>query len=144
MPQHKPLVLVADDETHILHVLSLKLTQAGCEVLTVEDGQAALRLARQHDIDLLITDHQMPLLSGIELARRLAADPATSFIPVMLLTARGYNIRPRRLEGTRIAHILTKPFSPTDLIDNVKRLIHDGVRNTAPPTDIPDMKPQAA
>lgn len=148
MTEHKPLILVADDESHVLHVVSLKLAQAGCDVLTAENGREALEAAQQHDINLLITDHQMPLLSGIELARRLAADDATSHIPVMLLTARGYTLRSKQLTGTRIAHVLTKPFSPTDLIDHVKRLIVEATNGANPQTVAAwppeDSKPEAA
>jgi two-component system, OmpR family, alkaline phosphatase synthesis response regulator PhoP len=76
-------ILVADDESHILHVVSLKLKNAGYRVLTARDGQEALEMAQQEKPDLLITDYHMPQLSGIELCRRLKQDPATSSIPAM-------------------------------------------------------------
>lgn len=123
-PTRRPLVLIADDETHILHVLSLKLGRADCDLLTAEDGRQALDLARRHPVDLVITDHQMPLLSGIDLARALAEEPATAHVPVLLLTARGYNIPRQRLEGTRVVAMLSKPFSPTELTDTVRQLLH--------------------
>jgi DNA-binding response OmpR family regulator len=123
MRVRKPLLLIADDETHILHVLTLKLGRAGFEILTAEDGQTALELALRHPVDLVITDHQMPLLSGLELARKLADDSRTAGVPVLLLTARGYNIAAQRLAGTRIAAMLSKPFSPTELTATVEQLL---------------------
>jgi len=57
-------ILVADDESHILHVVSLKLRNAGFQVVTARDGQEALELAQQEMPDLLITDYHMPQLSG--------------------------------------------------------------------------------
>src|SRR5215217_425240 len=85
-------ILVADDETHILNVVSLKLRNAGFRVLTAHDGQEALDLATQEIPDLLITDYHMPMLSGLELCRRMRQDPRTAAIPAIMLTARGYQL----------------------------------------------------
>ena len=74
-------ILVADDETHILHVVSLKLRNAGFNVLTARDGQEALELAQSEHPDLIITDYHMPQLSGLELCQRLKQDPRTSASP---------------------------------------------------------------
>ena len=62
-------ILVVDDESHILHVLSLKLGKAGYDVLTAVDGEEGLHLARESKPDLVITDIQMPYMTGIELSR---------------------------------------------------------------------------
>ena len=112
-------ILVADDETHILHVVSLKLKNAGYTVLTARDGQEALELAQQHRPDLLITDYHMPQLSGLELCLRLKQDPATSRIPAIMLTARGYNLEPQDTESSGILRMLSKPFSPRQLLSTV-------------------------
>src|SRR6266700_645735 len=85
-------ILVADDETHILHVVSLKLRNAGFNVITAQDGQEARELAQQETPELIIPDHHMPQLSGLELCQRLKQDPATSAIPAIMLTARGYHL----------------------------------------------------
>src|SRR5438270_10827934 len=87
-------ILVADDESHILHVVSMKLRNAGYRVLTASDGQEALELALQEKPDLIITDYHMPLLSGLELCRRLKQDASTMGIPAIMLTARGYHLDP--------------------------------------------------
>src|SRR6202050_2588929 len=87
-------ILVCDDESHILNVVSLKLRNAGFRVLTAEDGQEALEVAQQELPDLIITDYHMPRLSGLELCRRLKMAPATSRIPAIMLTARGYHLEP--------------------------------------------------
>src|SRR6476659_6762258 len=88
----KKTILVADDETHILNVVSLKLRNAGYRVLTARDGQEALELAQQERPDLIITDYHMPALSGLELCRRLKQDEKTRNIPAIMLTARGYHL----------------------------------------------------
>src|SRR5438874_7860892 len=87
-------ILVADDETHILHVVSLKLRNAGYRVLTARDGQEAFEIASAEKPDLLITDYHMPQLSGLELCQKLKQDPATRLIPAIMLTARGYHLEP--------------------------------------------------
>jgi len=116
-------ILVADDETHILNVVSLKLRNAGFTVLTAQDGQEALEIALAERPDLIITDYQMPMLSGLELSKRLHAEPATSGTPVILLTARGYNLEPHDTQESGIARTLSKPFSPRHLLATVSEVL---------------------
>ena len=116
-------ILVADDETHILHVVSLKLRNAGFNVLTARDGQEALELALQERPDLIITDYHMPQLSGLELCQRLKQDPATSGIPAIMLTARGYHLEPHDTQQSGILRMLSKPFSPRQLLSTVNEML---------------------
>ena len=116
-------ILVADDESHILHVVSLKLKNAGYRVLTARDGQEALEIAQQEKPDLLITDYHMPQLSGIELCRKLKQDPATAHIPTIMLTARGYELEPADTEQSGILRMLSKPFSPRHLLSTVEEVL---------------------
>jgi CheY-like chemotaxis protein len=116
-------ILVADDETHILHVVSLKLRNAGYHVLTARDGQEALEMAQSEKPDLIITDYHMPMLSGLELCRRLKQDPATSEIPAIMLTARGYQLDPSDTEQSGILRMLSKPFSPRQLLTTVNEVL---------------------
>jgi CheY-like chemotaxis protein len=116
-------ILVADDETHILHVVSLKLRNAGFIVITARDGQEALEMAQQEKPDLIITDYHMPQLSGLELCQRLKQDPATSGIPAIMLTARGYQLDPADTEQSGILRMLSKPFSPRQLLTTVNEVL---------------------
>lgn len=116
-------ILVADDESHILHVVSLKLRNAGYRVLTARDGQEALEMATHEQPNLLITDYHMPQLSGIELCQRLKADPATASIPSIMLTARGYNLEPADTQNSGICRMLSKPFSPRELLATVEEIL---------------------
>ncbi len=117
------LILVADDESHILHVVSLKLQNAGYRVVTARDGREALELAQHERPDLLITDYHMPELSGLELCRRLKEEPATSDIPAIMLTARGYSLEPQDTEKSGILCMLSKPFSPRQLLATVNEVL---------------------
>ena len=116
-------ILVADDESHILHVVSLKLRNAGFRVITARDGQEALEMAQAQHPDLLITDYHMPQLSGLELCQRLKQDTRTSDIPAIMLTARGYHLEPQDMEQTGILQMISKPFSPRILLTAVEDLL---------------------
>jgi two-component system alkaline phosphatase synthesis response regulator PhoP len=116
-------ILVADDESHILNVVSLKLRNAGFRVVTARDGQEAFEIAQAEKPDLLITDYHMPQLSGIELCQKLKQDPATSAIPAIMLTARGYQLEPSDTEQSGILRMLSKPFSPRQLLTTVNEVL---------------------
>jgi len=116
-------ILVADDETHILHVVSLKLKNAGFRVLTARDGQEAFDLAVQEKPDLLITDYHMPQLSGLELCQKLKQESSTRHIPAIMLTARGYHLEPHDTEQSGILRMLSKPFSPRHLLATVTEVL---------------------
>ena len=126
MSAEKRLILVVDDESHILHVVSLKLRNAGFRVITARDGTEALEMAQHENPHLLITDYHMPGLSGIEVCQRLKQDPATSKIPAIMLTARGYHLEPHDTEQSGILRMLSKPFSPRQLLATVNEVL-DGV-----------------
>lgn len=124
-------ILAVDDEAHILHVVSLKLQNAGFTVLTANDGEEALEAATTSSIDLVITDFQMPGISGIELARKLHGEPGRKNLPVMLLTAHGLALEPVELSQAGITACLSKPFSPRDLLEKVNELMQQRAAATA-------------
>jgi len=112
-------LLVCDDEPHILHVVSAKLKNAGFEVLTAADGEEAFAIAIEQQPDLIITDYQMPYLSGLELCAKLRNEQRTRDTPVIMLTARGYSMNEDELASTNIRKIMAKPFSPREVLRNV-------------------------
>jgi CheY-like chemotaxis protein len=116
-------ILVADDESHILNVVSLKLSNAGYVVVTASDGQEAFEMATAQRPDLIITDYHMPLLSGLELCQKLRQSDATAGIPTILLTARGYGLEPTDMEQNGISRLVSKPFSPRQLLATVNEML---------------------
>ena len=92
-------------------------------MLTARDGQEALEMAQQSHPDLLITDYHMPQLSGLELCQRLKQDASTSNIPAIMLTARGYHLEPHDTEQSGILRMLSKPFSPRQLLSTVNEVL---------------------
>ena len=116
-------VLVADDEVHILDVVSYKLQNAGLEVIKAQDGREALELAKSESPDLLIVDYQMPGLTGLEVCMALREDPQTSKIPAIMLTARGLDIEQAELDQAGISVVMPKPFSPREVLRCVAELL---------------------
>jgi CheY-like chemotaxis protein len=123
MNENSATILVADDESHILNVVSLKLRNAGYRVLTARDGQEAFDVALAELPNLLITDYHMPQLSGLELCRRLKQEPATSNMPAIMLTARGYHLEASDTEQSGILQMISKPFSPRHLLSAVNDVL---------------------
>lgn len=131
MPRNPALILVADDEAHIVHVVSMKLKNAGYEVITAEDGEEGLDAALEHKPDMIITDYQMPFLTGLDMCIRLKADPATAHIPALMLTARGFSLTDAQIAQTNIAGVLSKPFSPREVLGKVQEVLGTGVNQEA-------------
>jgi two-component system alkaline phosphatase synthesis response regulator PhoP len=75
----------------------------------------------------------MPQLSGLELCQRLKQNPATKAIPAIMLTARGYHLEPHDTEQSGILRMLSKPFSPRQLLQTVNEVLEqtDGLRGAA-------------
>ena len=123
---HQGKILVVDDEVYILHILDFILGAESYEVITATNGDQALHKVRDEKPDLVILDIMMPKLDGYETCRMIKSDPATSQIPVILLTAKGREIDQRLGKEVGANDYITKPFSPTKLIDRVQAIL--GVR----------------
>jgi len=116
-------VLIADDESHILNVVSLKLKNAGFRVICARDGNEALEMALAEKPDLLITDYHMPGLNGLEVASRLRQSETGRDIPAILLSARGYNLNEADVRESGIRMQISKPFSPRNLLGLVNEAL---------------------
>lgn len=125
------IALVVDDEPHIVHVVALKLRNAGLEVITAADGEQAYEIACKERPDIVITDLQMPYMTGLELCEKLRANPDTRDTPALLLTARGHALSKEDLSRTNIAEVLAKPFSPREILTRVEALLSGGARKAA-------------
>lgn len=112
-------VLVVDDERYLTYMISMKLAERGAEVFTASNGVEAFALACQKMPDLIVTDFQMPQMSGLELAKKLKLHEPTSTIPLLMLTARGHSIHSAELQQTNIRQLLAKPFSTREFLATV-------------------------
>jgi two-component system alkaline phosphatase synthesis response regulator PhoP len=119
-------ILIADDEVAIANVVARKLQNAGLETIVATDGQEAYERASAERPDFMITDLQMPGMSGLELCERLTAE-LDEPIPTILLTAKGFEIDGAVLRHLPILRVMTKPFSPSELLANVREALGIGV-----------------
>jgi two-component system, OmpR family, alkaline phosphatase synthesis response regulator PhoP len=120
-------VLVVDDEIHIVHVVAIKLRNNGYDVVTAGNGAEAFELACEERPDVIVTDYQMPIMSGMELVEKLRGVEATRDIPVILLTARSFAIEDKQKEDLRISQCLNKPFSPKELLESIEDIMYEKV-----------------
>lgn len=118
-------VLLADDEAHITHLVAKRLTDAGYAVTVASDGEQAWEAAQEHPPDLVVTDLQMPYMSGLDFAKLLRTFPPTADIPLIMLTARGYVLEPEWIDQARITELHSKPFSVRRLLERVEHLLAD-------------------
>lgn len=120
-------VLVVDDEIHIVHVVAIKLRNNGYDVVTAGNGAEAFELACEERPDVIVTDYQMPVMSGMELVEKLRGIEATRDIPVILLTARSFAIEDKQKEDLRISQCLNKPFSPKELLESIEDIMYEKI-----------------
>lgn len=118
-------LLLCDDEIHILRATEFKLTRAGFEVRCAGDGQEAWEAMQEECPDMVITDLNMPRMDGIKLIKQMRADERFANVPVVMLTAKGYEVANESIRDEfRVAHVMTKPFSPRELLALVQRLLN--------------------
>ena len=117
-------VQICDDEPHIVLAVSLKLSKAGMQISTAADGLSAWEIIQQVRPHVVITDLQMPKLDGIALVRRIRSHPDFRDLPIILLTAKGFELDHEELRSELdIAHVVCKPFSPRELLKMVQSLL---------------------
>jgi two-component system phosphate regulon response regulator PhoB len=116
-------VLVVDDEPDIVALVAYHLAKSGYSVSTAASGPEGLELARRDKPALVVLDLMLPGLSGLEVMQQLRADPRTSRIAVLMLTAR--REESERIEGLTLGadDYLTKPFSPQELVLRVGAIL---------------------
>lgn len=121
-------ILIVDDNSKIVEVLSAYLREEGFEVLTAADGPEAVSAAASERPDLALLDIMLPGIDGIELTRRFQRDYD---LPVILVTARTDEID--RLIGLEVGadDYISKPFSPREVVARVKAVLRRGERGAA-------------
>ena len=116
--------LVAEDNAALARVISFALRNVGFEVVTCPNGLEAWRHAESASFDIVVTDQQMPEMTGLELVDRLRGSDTNADTPVVLLTAKGMELQLEQLRATYgVAAMLAKPFSPTQLAGVAESLV---------------------
>ncbi len=119
----KPKILVVEDEPDAAELVEFNLKAAGFDVVTAADGATALDRTRTHAPDLILLDLMLPEVDGLEVCKILRRSPATSGIPIIMLTAKAAEFD--RVLGLELGadDYITKPFSPRELVLRVKNLL---------------------
>ena len=120
-------IVLCDDEVHILRAAEFKLKRAGYEIRCASDGQEGWELIQEELPDIVITDLQMPRMTGLELARKLRENEATRDLPVLMLSAKGFEVEhTEQARQCGIIGVLAKPFSPRELLKIVEQILESG------------------
>jgi DNA-binding response OmpR family regulator len=119
----RPLVLVADDDDDVLELVAFRVRRGGYEVVTANDGEAALDLAREEPPVAAVLDVMMPKLSGIELTRKLRADAVTREIAIVLLTASVEEEDVDRGYEAGADEYVRKPFNSGELLARIEEAV---------------------
>lgn len=128
---NKPLVLVVEDEAPLVTLLRYNLEREGFQVCEAGDGEEAMVQIAERRPDLVLLDWMLPLVSGIEVCRRIRRSPETRSLPVVILTARGEESdRVRGLDSGADDYVV-KPFSPSELVARVRAVMRRAQPNTA-------------
>ncbi|HWJ88694.1 MAG TPA: response regulator [Pelagibacterium sp.] len=117
-------VLTVDDSRTILAMLHHTLTNAGFEVLQAENGQVGLDVLGREDVDVVITDINMPVMDGIEFIRRVRATGRHQSLPILILTTE--TSQDKRDQGRAAGGTgwIVKPFDPEKLISVINKVVH--------------------
>ncbi len=117
-------ILLADDEIHILRAAEMTARRAGYDVQIARDGAEAWEMVQRQRPDVLVTDVQMPRMDGLELTRQIRGNARLKDLPILMLTAKGYELEPHEMaEKWGVLDVLTKPFSPRELVRQIDQIV---------------------
>lgn len=139
LPHPTELILVVDDDKDIARFVEVNLQLHGYRVVVAHDGEQALALVEEHKPDLAVVDVRMPRVDGLELTRRLRADPMTAALPIILLTAKGLSVD--KVVGLTAGadDYIVKPFDTAELVARVRSTLRrtQEFREVSPLTGLP-------
>jgi DNA-binding response OmpR family regulator len=122
-------VLICDDEAHIVRAAEFKFKKGGYEVVCAYDGEEGWEILQKFKPDIIITDYQMPRMDGLELIDRIRSNPATADIPIIMLTAKGFEISHETTSRRfGVIAVLPKPFSPRELFHRVEEILDQNIK----------------
>jgi CheY-like chemotaxis protein len=132
----QPTVLIVEDDPVFRRVMNFTIARCGFSVETASDGQAAYQRLCQGGVDFLVTDHQMPVCSGLELLEMLESNTDVTRPPTVLCTAKGLELDSQGLQARfGLAAVMHKPFSPRKLSELILQII-EADKTPTPPASI--------
>jgi CheY-like chemotaxis protein len=117
-------ILVCEDNGALSAIICFNLRRAGFEITEVQNGQAALEALKRESFDLVLSDQQMPLMTGVQLCEAARKLPQHRDTPFILLTAKCMEIDVAMLQQTLgVTRALPKPFSPSELVNCIENAL---------------------
>jgi len=116
-----PTILIVDDEPYMIRLLQHHIERAGFRMVKATNGREALERIRDEQPRLVIMDVMMPEINGLEVLAELRKREETRNLPVIIMTANAQRFTREEAEAAGVSAFLTKPFSPTQLMTEVKR-----------------------
>ena len=120
------VILVVDDEPNILLSLEYLMQQAGFEVRSARDGDAALEAMEGGAPDLVLLDVMMPKRDGYEVCQAIRARPEWKHVKVIMLTAKGREVEREKGISLGADDYVTKPFATQELVEKVRQVLAEG------------------
>lgn len=117
------VIMIADDSSIIRQMASFVLQKSGYQVVEAVDGQDALDKMVASQVDMLISDLNMPNMNGIDLTKAVRARPEHKFMPVILLTSESQQDKIQEARAAGATGCLRKPFEPDQLLGTVKKFV---------------------
>ena len=118
----KKKVLIADDEPNVRRLLHSILSK-NFEVFEAEDGRQAIEMANTQKPDIVLMDMMMPKMDGLTACHMIKNDPATKSIPVIMVTAIGFELNIKLSQQMGASGYVTKPFSSEGLLDKIAQVL---------------------
>ncbi len=114
-------ILIVDDEPYMIRLLQHHVERAGYQMVKAVNGREALEKVEAEKPDLIIMDVMMPELNGLEVLSQIRQKSETARLPVIIMTANAQRFTKEEAETAGVSAFLTKPFSPTQLMEEIRR-----------------------
>lgn len=116
-------ILAVDDSASMRQMVSFTLQGAGYDVVEASDGQEAFNKAKQGQVDLVISDVNMPVMDGISLIKNLRTLPDYKFTPILMLTTESAADKKSEGKAAGATGWIVKPFNPDQLLNTIKKVL---------------------
>ncbi|MBN3039120.1 MAG: response regulator [Candidatus Omnitrophica bacterium] len=116
-------ILLVDDEAQLVEMMTMRFEAAGYEVISANDGQAALDKARNENPDLIILDLMLPKMDGYKVCALLKKDSRYKDIPIILFSAKAQEEDRKLGDEVGADAYIAKPFEPEELFGKIKQLL---------------------
>ncbi len=116
-------IMTVDDSASVRQMVSFTLKEAGYNVIEASDGKDALSKIQNAELNLIVTDLNMPNMDGIDLIKNVRTNPKHKFVPIIMLTTESQNEKKMEGKSAGATGWIVKPFKPEQLLNVVKKVI---------------------